>query len=62
MELLSASADSIDIRLSREEATGLYQLLVEAEAWPRQAVGARPFIRQVREELSAALETFKRDW
>ena len=59
MELLNASENSVDIRLSREEATGLYQLLVEAEAWPRQAVGARPFIRQVREQLSAAVEGFR---
>ena len=55
MEILSTADDSVDIRLTSEEATGLYQLLVEAEAWPNQSVGARPFIRQIREALSGAL-------
>jgi hypothetical protein len=55
MEILASSRDSVDVRLDHDEANGLYNLLVEAESWPNQAVGARPFIRQIREALHAAL-------
>jgi hypothetical protein len=55
MEILAASGESVDVRFDHDEANGLYNLLVEAESWPNQAVGARPFIRQIREALHAAL-------
>jgi hypothetical protein len=53
MDILSTSDDAVELRLTREEATALYQLLVEAEAWPGEAVGARLFVRRIREGLSA---------
>ena len=55
MQILASSWDSVDVRLDRDEVNGLYNLLVEAESWPNQAVGARPFIRQIREALHAAV-------
>jgi hypothetical protein len=58
MEILGYPHDSVDVRLGRAEATELYNLLVEAESWPQEAVGPRPLIRGVRERLSDALEGF----
>lgn len=55
METFEQADDGVVVRLTRDEATALYNLLVDVEAWP-QGGGARPFIRQIREELNAAIE------
>ena len=56
MEILGQTDDAVDIRLPLDEARALYNLLVEAEAWPNEAVGARPLIREIREALATAAE------
>jgi hypothetical protein len=49
--------EDVTLHLDVEEATGLYNLLVEAEAWPVAAVGPRPFIRRIREALAEQIES-----
>ena len=61
MEILAYHAGAVDVRLDHDEANGLYNLLVEAESWPNQAVGARPFIRQIREALHGAVVRLQTD-
>ena len=61
MEILGHHAGTVDLRLDHDEANSLYNLLVEAESWPNQAVGARPFIRQIREALHVAMVRLQTD-
>lgn len=58
MNILGYADDTVDVRLSRTEAQALYNLLVETESWPFEAVGPRPFIRQIREQMNSAVEGF----
>lgn len=58
MDILGYTGDAVDVRLSRTEAQSLYNLLVETESHPFEAVGPRPFIRQIREHLSSAIDGF----
>lgn len=58
MDILGYTGDAVDLRFSRTEAQALYNLLVETESRPFEAVGPRPFIRQIRERVSSAIEGF----